>query len=343
MGAVGTYGFLNARVRALRSELLSRDVYRSLLSAEHLRDFLEALSHTHLAPLVERFGLHSPEALERELFYEEVRRLRNIERYAEGPPGRLLAVLLERYEIEKLKQLLRLWMQPQESGEEAIREKVIHEYSPDAILQAESIGDIVQVLKGTPYADLLERSIPDFRARKSVFPLELSLEKYVFGRLQEIGTSLPKTDGAIFRRLAGLEIDLKNLDWIHRFKTYYELSAAEIDTMLLSGGYRLAAKDIRNYLAGEHLAEIIVKLSRGRSVRFPGNLEGDIPFESLEFFYELLLFEEARRAFMAFPFSIGAVLGYFYLVRFEMRNLRILLEGKQYRLPPEEIESMLIW
>lgn len=342
MGAVGTYGYLNAKIRALRSELLSNDVYRSLLSAEHLQDLLDALSHTHLAPLVAKFGLYEPEALERELFYEEIHRLKKIGKYATGPPGELLSVLLERYEIEKLKQLLRLWMQPRDDEKSAIRQMIIYDYSVDDVLRADTIEDVVHSLEETPYADLLQKAIPDFKAGKSVFPLELTLEKYVFGRLLKTGNMLSKQDAGIFRRMVGLEIDIKNLDWINRFKKYYELNAPEIDTMLIAGGYRLGEKEIRGYLAGENLAAVIIELSQGHSVQIPGAVEGDIPFESLEFFYDLLLFEEAKRAFMAFPFSIGAVLGYFYLIRIEMRNLKILLEGKHYELPSEEIESMLI-
>jgi vacuolar-type H+-ATPase subunit C/Vma6 len=57
--------------------------------------------------------------------------------------------------------------------------------------------------------------------------------------------------------------------------------------------------------------------------------------------YQILL-AEAEKAFIQFPFSIGAIFGYFYLIRIETRNIRTLIQAKIYGLPSKDIESLLV-
>ena len=60
-----------------------------------------------------------------------------------------------------------------------------------------------------------------------------------------------------------------------------------------------------------------------------------------KFLYQILL-GEAEKAFAQFPFSIGAIFGYFYLIRIETRNIRTLIHAKIYGLPPQAVESLLV-
>jgi V/A-type H+-transporting ATPase subunit C len=154
--------------------------------------------------------------------------------------------------------------------------------------------------------------------------------------------TMNKEDHRVARRLLGIEVDLKNLDWLSRFKKYYEIPTADIGHMLLSSGYHLSMDTLREVITTGNYVKAFSSVVKGFEIPSGEKSDENAALEFMEKILYQILFVEAEKAFAQFPFSIGAIFGYFYLIRIETRNIRTLIHAKIYGLPPQSVESLLV-
>lgn len=217
MGRIGKYAFLNAKVRAMRSILLTEGVYQRLMEAHSLQELIQLLSDTQYQHLADSGKFKEAAEIERVLTYEESRRIREIEKHSEGDVREFISLFLERYDAERLKVLLRRWHDKEQEGDEWIRRKIVFDLPVDAMLSATRLKDIVVLLEGTPFQKPLTEAAEAYSEEKSVFPLELAVDRSVYERLWAAVETFGREDRKIAGRLLGLEVDLKNLEWLGRF------------------------------------------------------------------------------------------------------------------------------
>ncbi|MBN1781558.1 V-type ATPase subunit [bacterium] len=343
MSSIGTYSVINAKVRAMRSQFLSQSQYRQLIESASLREFWPLLSNTRYAPLVKTVNYQEPAQIEHSLLYAEIQELIRMKKYCKKQTADVVQRFMERYDGEKLKVILRCWYRQGKGSENIFPERILYAFPVQSLLEARNIEEFILLLDGTSFYKILKSAARDFNETRSLFPLELAIDRYVYQRLLEIKSKLNRRDRSIVERLIGVEIDLKNLEWIGRFKKYYSLSAAQIGDYLLPHGYKLGAEQIRRVLGGDSLSDMMLQLMHGMKVDLPSEMEGELALEALDYFLKEVLMQESRRAFAGFPFTIGAVLGYIYLMRQEMKNIRSLIQAKQYELPEKTIEPMVVY
>jgi vacuolar-type H+-ATPase subunit C/Vma6 len=337
MEAVREYGLINAKVRAWRSRLLTESAYHSLAAAKDEKDLVNILSQTGYKNAAGLAGL-DPEALEFKLQVEETDRLLIIEKYSKSDSKKFVRMLLERYDAERLKAALRLWHARSSNPiQPPLGEGVLYNFSVQDIIDAPDLGEIAALLEGTPFHEAVTESIPLYEERKTLFPVELAIDRDLFDRLWKAGMDLNALDRKIVRGLLGVEIDLKNLDWISRFRNYYKLPLAEIKDLLLPNGSKLDSEFLNRMASENRLSEAMFRVTRGTGVPVPGEdplsrKEGAQAsnLDAMERFLHQILLDEAKRAFRANTISIGSILGYFYCMRIETRNLRMLFTGKRY-------------
>lgn len=342
MTSIGTYGYINAKVRAMRSLLLVQSVYRTMAEAENLGEMLSILTRTRLRDGMEGVTVEDPEEIEEVLVRDEVRRIRLIREKSHKQIAEFVTLFLERHEGERLKVLLRYWHRGAGNGERIFGEKILYDFPVTAILSAGSLKEIVALLEGIPFHKVLAETLPEYQDTKTLFPLELAIDRFVFNRLWNATEFLRKNDRRIARRLLGVEIDLRNLDWIGRMRTYYNLSAAEISERVLSHGFRINIEDIRRMVSGSDISESLKKIISDTRFTQQFGQESGVALKDLEYLLYQVLLSEARKAFGEFPFTIGSILGYVILLRIETRNVRMLIQAKRYELSPEKIMALLI-
>lgn len=343
MASIGKYGYVNAKVRAMRSILLSATLYKNLIAAKDLNELIKLLSQTHFKDRFDQINIQDETEIEHMLLWDEIHRLQMIKKSSRGELCEIIDLFIERYDLYKLKAILRCWYSEGNNADKLIREKIIYDFPIDFILDAKRLDEIIDRLALTPFSRILKKASSDFTQKKSLFPLELALEKDYFSRFIEMGNSLGKRDSRIFRRLVGLEIDLKNLDWIGRYKTYYKMSTADIGAQLLPFGYRIDSEKIRHIIKDDNFNLALSQAIENFQTTSLGDREGGVTLETLDKFLYHILFSEARRVFGEFPFSIGSILGYYYLMRIESKNLRTLFQAKTYGLSVDEIDQLLVY
>jgi vacuolar-type H+-ATPase subunit C/Vma6 len=342
MTSISTYGFVNAKVRTKRSFLLTATLYHSMIEAQNLQELCSILLKTRYREMIEQLKSPTPLVIERALFGEEVRQLQQIAKHMKNDPHRMISLSMERYEIERLKIVLRQLHRKDKAPIPLYRKKILYDLPVDLLLSSDSLKSFVLLLEGTPYHKILTEVLPLYDERKTLFPLELALDKDLFNRIWEATTLLNRRDLRIARRLFGIEIDLRNIDWINRFRTYYNAPSADVEGWLLPHGYRLGSEDIQALLSKENVSDALAKATAGFRVPLPEDREGDNFMQAIESFLYRVLFSEAKRSFGEYPFSIGAILGYIVLQRIESKNLRTLIHAKSYDLTTQEIENLLI-
>ena len=349
--SLGTYGFINAKVRAMRSFLLTEAVYRSLLAAASDQEMINVLQQTHYAPLADRLRQEDQQRTEDLLIEEEIHRLQKIRKNSKGVVSKTVSLFLDRYENERLKTLLRMRKAERSVYDSYTKEKIQYDIIPDAIRNARTYSEVVDLLEGTPFRRVIADLSKDAEQDPSGFQVELALDRDLYRRSWEAVNLLSATDRSLAKRLLGLEIDLKNIDWIHRFMKYYGLTQEKVINMLLPHGQRLNASALRRIASGERfeglLGDIVKRVGPPSSDRpaqdeKDGGASGTAGLAAFERFLFRALYEEAKRVYAKTPFSIGVVYGYFYLIRVETKNVRTILQGKAYGVPDEEIQTLLV-
>jgi len=340
-GAIGTYSFINAKVRTKRSFLLSDSNLRKLAETRTIQDFFTSLSHSRFRQFVEKARGLDAEAVEFLLQKEEIHELQSIIKKSPKVPRQLTRLLLQRYDLERLKELLRVWHQKLDPHGYSFADSIVTDFPVDSVLQSERFSDVVHHLSGTLYHKVLENQTLVYENQKSLFSVELALDKDLFRRIDEVIQALLQKDREIARRLFGLEIDLKNIQWLFRFRTYYSINKTDLSDYLIPRGYQFNPKDF-TLSKDVPFGTLIQDILQEKHQKIPETAGQEKDLTQMERFLYTLLKQEAYRAFRQFPFSIGSLLGYYYLLRIEMKNLRTLIEAKRYNLSSEQSIDLLV-
>jgi V/A-type H+/Na+-transporting ATPase subunit C len=342
MEAVREYGFINAKVRAMRSRFLTEASFRQLAAAKDSRDLASALAQTRYRDAMNGVDPASVEAVESSLERFETGELLVILKYAKSGSADLVRLLLERYDVERLKASLRLMHSGSAPSDAPADGPVVMTFSEQAVATAPSFREAAALVPESEYREALNASAAEVEEKRTLFPAELALDRTLFGRIWKAGLSMNSRDRGIVRRLVGIEIDLKNLDWLSRFRAYYQLSASEIRDLLLPNGSKLDAKSLHKMAAEERIGDAFGRVASGTGVAAPDGGTGAAGAEGMERFLSHVLLAEARRAFIGNPLSIGSILGYFYCLRAETRNVRTLFTARRLGLSPQQAEAHLV-
>lgn len=352
-GALSVYGFLNAKLKARISGLLSTETLEALVRAPTLSEAMVLLKDTPYSALETEYSrtgdLRGCEAL---LYSMEVEYHTGLERFSKEPARSVIRAHSVRFEAETLKNALRLWF------EERIRKRpadlravflyrgpLPHGLDLDAVLTAPDPAALIEAVAGTPYEAVLRRNGPRIESERTLYPLESDLDRLAFSVLLSSLGGLSRRDRDIARRVLGIEIDLHNVQWLARAQHFHRLAPEEALASLVPGGSPFdAAKAASAYRSGNvpELTETILG-GRDRGLGALAGSGGD-PSARLSFLERALhsvLKAESVRLLGGYPFTIGTVLAYFALRREETRTLLALLNAKYYALPEERIRSAL--
>jgi len=203
-----------------------------------------------------------------------------------------------------------------------------------------ALEQVALLLKGTPYGSTLLSASPLFQSRKSVFVLEIALDQSYYRRLWSSLETLSERDRRVASRLVGIEVDLKNLQWILRGIMYYRIPTAELLEDLIPHGWRIQPSVTRKALEKSDVTDVLEQLALGPYQELLSGWLARAPRESaalLEGILWEILLRQVRLSLAGFPFTIGTPLAYCFLKRLEVQNLIRLLESIAMEIPPDEI------
>lgn len=354
-GPLKTYAFINAKLRTRISKILPQQFIRQLIHARSLAESVQMLGETDFAPLqkiYERTG--DIKTVELELLRSELAIYLELEGLVEEDIRGFVGALTERFEIEHLKNALRLWFDRRVRGrniEDALgyllRRRIHHAIDLDGIINADTLEQAADHLERTPYAEIVRKQAGAVMEAASLFPLEIDLDRFLYRRLAQAADRLGPRDREIARRLIGVEIDLQNVSWLIRFKNFYSLEAERALGYTLPGGLNLSGELMRqtyaaertdrqiSTLVGKRYPEIAPLLASKEQTKFSARLT------MIERILEQIMTIEVRKIMTGYPFTIGIILAYFILKGDEIRKIMTVLNAKFYEWPEEQILTLV--
>ncbi len=348
------YSFINAKLRARISKILPDDVFDELVKASSLEAALALLRDTTFAGLERTYSTTGDlKQAELELLKSEIELYRNIRQYLHRNSLELVDALLSQFEIDNLKNAIRIYFDRKirkRSGDTGIHyilyDRIIHDIPVDVIVNAEGFDEIAGACEGTPYSQIVRKYSHTVESEGSLFRMEIAFDHFYYQNLLASINKLDSKDRTIAMRLAGVEIDLQNINWIIRFKDFYDLPLEAVLAAIVPGGFNLDTAIMAELYGAQNVTSVLQGFVKSK---YPG-LSALLSSHTSDSTSRLLLIRrileeimkhEVQRILAGYPFTIGIILSYFVLKRNELKKIRTILNAKYYRIEQERIESMI--
>lgn len=338
------FPYINARVRAMRSRLLSAAQLEDLLATPTLAAFLQALASTPYGSdlqeaLVRYEGLRAiDEALARNFQHAT----QKILKFADGRPRELIEVVLLRWDLENLRAIVR--------GKHAGRpaEEIIPALLPAGMLREVLLKELaaypdVTGLAGTleavghPLAAAMAEGVADYVEAKDLTALELHLDRaYAERGLQQVGGR--GSDATVLREMLEGEIDLVNVKTALKLAAAGSLSKAQRLRYFIPGGPVIRPELFVALSSPETQTQAAERL-RARGFPIP-----DLPVDLVAFERELdlTMAKSMAKHYLGDPLGVDIVVGYVAMKSAEVANLRLIARGKFLGLPREAVRREMI-
>jgi V/A-type H+/Na+-transporting ATPase subunit C len=333
MGA--NYGYVNARVRGLRSRLLPEGFVAEQVDAPSFAAFVAALGQTSYArdledAMAEHAGLA---AVDEALARSYLKATDTLLRTATGSARELIALLLRRHDLATLKAVAR----GRHAGRDA--DAVLASVLPAgelgpaivrAMAEAPDLGAAGQVLALArhPLAEAFRQAAAAYGADRDLLAFEVALDRAFYRGWTEDTARLPAPDG--FRDYVAAEVDATNL------RTALKLRGGDGDARryFVAGGAGLSAAafaDIARAPRGEPLPTLGGPLASLSGLASPTEVEVRL---------HAVLDTMARRLAVD-PLDVGLVTDYLRRKERETAQLRLLARGSYYGVPPAALAKEL--
>ncbi len=345
---IQNYAFINAKLRARLSKLLSPEFLAQMERAPSLPEAIELLKGGPYEPVVSTYNQTGDLKMsELALLRMEIGLLRDLERQVRERIRRLIVALEMSYDIGSLKDCLRLWFDKTvrrrditDSMGYLLREKVCYDLSVDSILAAGGVEELVQILKKTPYAAIIAERADEMKSEQSLFPIEAALDQLYYRQLNQTIERLDRADVAVAKRIVGVEVDLLNVTWITRFKHFYNLPLERTMRLIIPHGRSIRRTTIETAYSSPDPEGAVATLVSAQHPAVRGLLSSREKYGTgrvilIEQILEEVMESEVRKSLAGYPFTVGIILAYFVLKRQEMRRMMTILNAKSYGITGE--------
>jgi V/A-type H+-transporting ATPase subunit C len=351
------YDYGNARLRAMKSRLLSRSEIESLAQTGSITFLINALAKTPYCRAIEAALVRTTdidcisEALSRDL----VDTLGKAHQFFNGREGQLIAIALRSYDVNNLKTILRGLRKQVMPDDITANLLPVGDLSP-ALLSALASASEPRVVIDMLVSMRLPVAQPliELRAKRpgaGISEMELALDRWHYEQAFSHFEGSPRSTSVISSALA-LEADLTNLLTALRFvhspaerRVLYERFGTDDLGQLFVGPGRLSFRLLAQVGAQntlEDAVELLVGTPYESSLK--AGLGGYLHSERLSDFEKQLRcfrLNWMARLIVKDPLGIGVPLGYFALKTNEVANIRWVAQGIGLGLEPDAITADL--
>ncbi len=367
--SAGDYAYVNAKIGALRSWMLTPGEYRSLCEAASLEECMSLLKATHLGKGIAKLG-EEPEIpqVEALLFSELASEYGRLVQGVRKEAKMVLQRLYRKFVADTvLKPLLRLKSAgvPQEALQDLFYpSQPLPKQVLAKLLGAEDVREMVESLRDTVYHKPLAGALSAYQ-EAGVAALTTALDGALYRELWSSTGSLSTKDRRIARDFIGREVDMRNV------LTAFRLRGSEftkLEQQLIPVSYRVGRDVLAAILSVRHLSQLATEIHGfayhsmvAALLKEYENIARELPLGA-EFMpasqeapaqvelFSVLPFELALRrqmlgayrgAFRGDRFHIGVPMAHLFLRENEIRNVVTILKLKEAGAPAEGIEKAL--
>jgi len=329
------------RTHARIADLLTRDQMQTLAEARDVDDFLSKLEDTPYGIVMLDDASRPDVALER-VFYRKF--IERIEKIVELTPEKIGEFLMGyyqmRFEVVNLKRILRGKFSA--ASEEEIRLSLIP-ISPymvasyDDMVEADGLKDVVDMLRGTPYARVAER-MPLYEEYDALWPLELMLNYINATAILEAVQQLPPRDRRIVRKLVELETDIENV-LIAVKQRGHRHEALNVEE-LFPATYGVTVSQLKDVIEAEEIRPVIQGLGSPYAEILGPIYTGDVAL--IRTYLRLAKYDHVTASRSADEYGFNVIMAYLVYSEIEKDNLVGLAWGKAQGLSPRELLKYVV-
>ena len=339
------YSGITTKVRAMESRLLKPEQFRKLAEQEDVRsaaDYLkEQPAYAEVFDGLDDTKLHRG-YIEQILTQSEYRDFTRLYRFSSMKQRKFLDLYFKHYEVEVIKKLLRHMLGGREGQTDlSMFQGFFEKHSEldlETLCRAKNFSEFTEALEGTVYGKLLSQM--QEKGQTGLFDCELKLDLFYFQLLWKLRNKLlTKTERKILDDCFGSRLDLLNIQWICRARSFYRLSQAEIYALLIPVHYRLRADKVKLLVEAEDDAKFFAVLRETPYGKQEELQTGQMP--DIQLLSNQMLNRIYGRTGHRYPHSPAVLDSYLYRKELEMRKIVTALEGIRYGLPASEIMGLL--
>lgn len=346
------YGYSNARVRGMRSRLLTKAYFDQLIDTWEWRRLLQTLSETEYGPDLETTLLHGRTfaAVDEALKNNMVRTFQKILSIVNGEAHFLVTTMLARWDLFNIKTIVRgkhMRLSAQEIEDSLIPAGELTHVELTALSNLEDVRAVVDTLStwGMPYAPVLREAMGDYVHTNELSKLELAIDKY-YTQWADKRLKKRRHNYVLARDVLAVQTDATNL------LTVLRLLKADVEGMdagdfFLPGGQAVSEKLFRELAA---LSDIDEVLDRLKGTPFGKALSNAVmlyletnSIAVLERSLEDFVMRRAISSNRGDPLGAGVIISYLWAKQNEVTNLRIIVKGNAVGMPPERVRRELIF
>lgn len=339
------YSGISAKVRAMKSHLISDRQFREMAGLEDVRSAADYLknqpAYVDIFSNLDDSKLHRS-YLEQLLILSTYRDFTKLYCFSNLAQRRFLDLYFRHYEITLIKRCLRNVLSNTHGDLNlSVYHAFFERHSQIDIVrlsQAETMADFLSALDGSVYGaafgGLSENPQP------TLFDYEMRLDLLYFRSLWRIEKkTLNKKEQKILEQSFGCQLDLINIQWIYRSLKYYSLSAADIFALLIPVNYKLKRNEIQQMAEAATLEDFYGVLK--------GTCYGTLSPAALakspdpDALYEQVMDKIYAGNSRKYPYSIAVLAGYLHFKEAEQRKIITTIEGIRYGLGAGKIISLI--
>lgn len=342
MSGLMSYSGMTTKVRALKSNLVTKEQYRELSALSGVSD-IAAFFKRHPAYQAIFAGINEQEIhrgeIEELLIQAQYRDFQKLYRFADMEQRKFLTMYYSQFEVAMIKRCLR------DTFDKRIvpvnyrpYQAFFLQFSGFDLVDLGSSGsleELIAKLKGTDYYQPL--SLVYDSQKTTLYDYELALDLFYFSKQwKDRGKYLKGKDRELITQSLGTKIDLLNIQWVYRAKKFYHLTAADIYALVIPIHYKLKKTELVSLVEAETLEEFMTLVNATFYKKYE-----EMDSQGLEEAYTKILTGVNAAGGKHFPYSAAVINFYLYAKQQELDNLTTTLECIRYGMPTNEILKIL--
>ncbi len=331
---LSSYPYVNARVRAMRSKLLTPGDYRKLESMS-LNEVAAFLQQHAYKDAVDRFGdtLTGAQLLEAALRSDLYATYQKLVRISPEDVATVLDAYFTTYTRENVKTAVRSI----HAGEPVTKEDLPYPLHANTDLiaaanNAETLHDLVQTLT-LPHGQLLSTALEN--RDPSLESVEHAIDQYFYTTLLHIADQLP-SQGERFKAFLYREAEIRNISFALRCKKH---GKTDVETRLLPLPNRHTHVNLEHVTSADSYDAAVQHV---KDAKIGGYIDGT-SLTAAENGLRRYHLEKAAEMLHRDPLSINPVLGYLIAKQTEVENLQAIVHAKHHDLSPSFLKENLVY
>jgi len=346
------YGYINARMRGMKSRLLSHRALDDLITKPDLESMIADLENSpYRDEVIEARGqLEGILCIEYALRLNFTRTFRKIQNFARKEEAeQYIVIFLHRWDVQNIKTILRgknIHVTNDEILSCLVPAGEMDEATLKELLKQPDVRAVIDLLATwrIRYSRPLTAAFAEFTRTKDLAVLECALDRYYYADALE-SVKAPGYNNDLIRNFLKMEIDVVNLKTVLRMvRDHVEPDDAMRYT--IGGGKQFDEPKLRHLLSRASIEEVVSALS-ATPYRFLADTPESVfraqKISVLEKELERFLVKKGVGAFLLDPLSVASVIGYFWAKYNEIANIRIISRCKTADVSPEMLREELVY